>query len=88
MVTLMREALAVGRAHDIDLGEPDIESILTIIDALDPAGYSSMAQDARFRRRMEVDLFGATVARLGELHGVPTPANTVATTILRAKESM
>ncbi|MDR1807307.1 MAG: ketopantoate reductase family protein [Propionibacteriaceae bacterium] len=86
MVGLLREALAAGQARGVDLTEADLTSILEILDALDPAGYSSMAQDAINHRPMETDEFAGEVVRLGEAHGVPTPLSAAAATILQAKE--
>jgi 2-dehydropantoate 2-reductase len=87
LVGLMGEAVAVSQAAGTGLTEADTAAALAALDQLDPAGYSSMAQDARFHRPMELDLFGGEVLRLAERHGVAAPLNAAALTILEAKQA-
>ena len=75
MIEAMREVAAVARAEGVDLDERDVELWVDIMDHLDPAGEPSMRQDAKARRRSEVELFSGTITRLGKKHGVPTPVN-------------
>jgi 2-dehydropantoate 2-reductase len=88
MLDLQREALAVAQAHGIALTEAHHREIITIIDALDPAGYTSMAQDAIAALPMETDAFGGEVLRLGQEHHIPTPVNEVVVQALQAMEEV
>ena len=71
----MREVVAVANSLGIELGEADIDHWLEIINGLNPKGEPSMRQDARARRKSEVELFGGTICRLGRENNVPTPVN-------------
>lgn len=75
MVQAMQEVIAVARAEKVDLSEADLRRNLATIAGLNPEGYPSMRQDALARRKSEVELFGGTVVRLGEKHGIDTPVN-------------
>ncbi|MDR0959549.1 MAG: ketopantoate reductase family protein [Propionibacteriaceae bacterium] len=86
MVSLMAETVAVGRAHGVDLSDEDVTRCVATVDSLAAVGYTSMSQDARAHRPMEIDLFAGTVVRLGTEHDVPTPVNALTEQILRAKE--
>jgi 2-dehydropantoate 2-reductase len=86
MVSLQREALAVAQARGVGLTPADLDEVLAIIDALAPAGHTSMSQDAMARRPMEIEAFGGEVLRLGRQHGVPTPVNETAVRALRGLE--
>jgi len=87
MVDLMAEAVAVAQAAGIDLAQADIDAALAALDALDPAGFSSMAQDARFHRPMETDLFAGEVVRLSARYDVPAPLNAAVQILLEAKQA-
>jgi 2-dehydropantoate 2-reductase len=71
----MREVIAVARANNVDLQEKDIEEWYKVLDALNPAGKTSMFQDVEAGRKTEVEMFAGKVIELGKLHGIPTPVN-------------
>ena len=72
---LMDEAAAIAAA----LGIPKADEIPpwaeTVIRAAAPENRTSMLQDVEAGRAPEVDLFAATLCRLGRELGIPTPAN-------------
>ena len=83
----MEEAAAVARHEGVTLTENDIEDGFARVDKMSPEGMTSMAQDVAARRKTEVELFGATVAGLGKIHGVPTPVNEVLCSLITAIEN-
>ena len=72
---LMDEAAAIAAA----LGIPKADEIPpwaeTVIRAAAPENRTSMLQDVEAGRAPEIDLFAATLCRLGRELGIPTPAN-------------
>ncbi|WP_343208750.1 ketopantoate reductase family protein [Anaerolentibacter hominis] len=75
MVGAMREVMAVSGPEGHPLREEDLNYWLGVLDALNPAGKPSMAQDAEAGRPSEVELFAGTICRLGRKHGIHTPFN-------------
>jgi 2-dehydropantoate 2-reductase len=75
VVTLLREAVAVGRAEGARLTDEDIDTTLAFYDAGNPDGGTSMLYDRLAGRPMEHEEFSGVVTRLGRTHGIPTPAN-------------
>ncbi|MDT8297570.1 MAG: ketopantoate reductase C-terminal domain-containing protein, partial [Spirochaetaceae bacterium] len=71
----MEEVVALSRLEGTGLTDKDIDDWNHILETLDPAGKTSMLQDAEAGRRMEVDLFADTVIALTEKHGLETPVN-------------
>ena len=72
---LMDEAAAVGAALGI-AGAADVPAWAeTVILGAAPENRTSMLQDVEAGRVPEIDLFAGTVCRLGQQHGIPTPAN-------------
>jgi 2-dehydropantoate 2-reductase len=73
---VMVEAVAVGRAHGVDLPEnaaDDMLQMLLTMPALPERG--SMAYDLLAGRRLELATLNGTVVRLGHDHDLPTPSN-------------
>lgn len=75
LLDLLRETVAVGRAHGVKLAENFAEERLPFFDALPPAATSSMHHDVEQGNRLEVSWLSGGVAQLGRAAGVPTPAN-------------
>ena len=75
LVAAMREALAVARAEGIEVTEADLAEMVALVAGLDPEGMPSMAQDRVNRKPTEIELFGGTVIRLAERHGILVPQN-------------
>ena len=72
---LMEEAVAVGRACNIALGDEVIESAMMVICRMPAVVKTSMLQDVEAGRITEVDAFAGTVCRLAEKHGIDVPKN-------------
>ncbi len=75
MVAAMEEVLAVAVCEGVDLSQSDIDYWLKIFDNLEPDGMPSMAQDVKAGRSTEVELFGGTIVKLAQKHGVEVPLN-------------
>jgi 2-dehydropantoate 2-reductase len=83
----MREVIAVANAQGIDLGENDIDNWYETVNALNPAGYTSMCQDVLARRKTEVEMFSLTVIEYGKKLGVNVPVNEVLYRALKTIEN-
>src|SRR5712691_1285295 len=75
LLELMREAVAVGRAHGVALAEDYAEGRLAFADGLPADMTSSMHNDLERGNRLEVEWLSGGVVQLGQAAGVPTPAN-------------
>ena len=75
LLDLMREAVAVGRAHGVALPEHFADERLAWGDALPYDMTSSMHHDLERGNPLEVEWLSGGVVRLGKEAGVPTPAN-------------
>ena len=82
LLDLMREAVAVGRAHGVDLPEDYAEQRLTFADTLPDDMTSSMYHDLDRGRPLELRWLSGGVVDLGAAVGVPTPANRAVNDIL------
>jgi 2-dehydropantoate 2-reductase len=76
MMAALHEVMALAQAEGIALGEDDITAWMALLATLNPAGKPSMQQDVEAKRQSEAQLFGGTVMRLGNKHGIQTPVNT------------
>jgi 2-dehydropantoate 2-reductase len=72
---LMREVVAVGRAHGVALPADYAEQRMAFADGLPPDMTSSMHHDLDRGRPLEVRWLAGGVVELGAAVGVPTPAN-------------
>ena len=70
---LMREVVAVGRAHGVKLPADYAERRLKLADDVDPAMTSSMHHDLDHGNRLEVRWLSGGVVELGAQVGVATP---------------
>jgi len=82
LLDVMREVVAVGRAHGIDLREDYAEQRLRLADDLAPEMTSSMHHDLERGNRLEVRWLSGGVVELGRAVGVPTPLNRAIADIL------
>ncbi len=73
--TLVEELAALGRAVGVDLPPDVVDRIMKAAAALAPEATSSMANDLEAGRRLELEALHGYAVRLGERHGIPTPAN-------------
>lgn len=72
---LAEECVAVGRAEGARIGPETVEEIVDRLAALPPDLGTSMLFDRLAGRRLEWDARNGVIARLGERHGIPTPAS-------------
>ena len=75
LLDLMKETVAVGRAHGVNLPENYAGQRLAFADSVAPAMSSSMHHDLERGNRLEVEWLSGGVVQLGESVRVPTPAN-------------
>ena len=75
LLDIMREAVAVGRAHGVALAEDYAEKRLAFCDGLPESMTSSMHHDLERGNPLEVEWLSGGVVTLGAAVGVPTPAN-------------
>jgi 2-dehydropantoate 2-reductase len=75
LLEVMREVVAVGRAHGVALPEDYAEARLKFADGLPADMTSSMARDLERGSRLEVNWLSGGVVELGREKGIPTPAN-------------
>jgi 2-dehydropantoate 2-reductase len=72
---LMRETVAVGRAHGVALPGDYADQRMTFADSVAPDMTSSMHHDLEGGNRLEVAWLSGGVVQLGKAVKVPTPAN-------------
>lgn len=82
LLELMRETVAVGRAHGVGLPEDYAENRLAFADELPSDMTSSMHHDLERGNPLEVDWLSGGVVQLGSAKRVPTPANRAVCDIL------
>lgn len=82
--TLLREAVAVGRAAGADLTDADIDATLEFYDTAPPGGGTSMLYDRLAGRPLEHEEFSGTITRLGRANAIPTPTNQALYALLSA----
>jgi 2-dehydropantoate 2-reductase len=72
---LVEETCAVGRACGARLDDADVEGAMKALAGLPATMQASMAYDLSVGKPLEVDWLSGAVSRLGDAHGVDTPAN-------------
>jgi 2-dehydropantoate 2-reductase len=82
LAQLIRETVAVGRAHGVALPENFADSRLAFTDILPADMTSSMHHDLEAGNRLEVNGLSGGVVKLGREKSVPTPANSAVCDIL------
>jgi 2-dehydropantoate 2-reductase len=82
LLDLMREVVAVGRAHGVRLPEDYAEQRLEFADRVSPDMTSSMHHDLERGNRLEVGWLSGGVVELGKQVGIDTPLNRAVTDIL------
>ena len=81
-VLVMREVVAVGRAHGVDLAADYAELRLKLADEVAYDMTSSMHHDLERGNPLEVRWLSGGVVELGQSQGVPTPLNRAIADIL------
>jgi 2-dehydropantoate 2-reductase len=82
LLDIMREVVAVGRAHGVHLPENFSEQRLAFCDQLPPEMDSSMHADLDNGSRLEVEWLSGAVVELAKAVKVPAPMNRAARDIL------
>ena len=82
LLDVMREVVAVGRAHGVDLAEDYALARLELADSVAPDMTSSMHHDLDRGNPLEVRWLAGGVVELGLRKGVPTPLNRAIADIL------
>jgi 2-dehydropantoate 2-reductase len=72
---VMKETVAVGRAHKVNLSADYADQRLAFVDTVPPTMTSSMHHDLDRGNRLEVAWLSGGVVQLGREVNVPTPAN-------------
>lgn len=79
---IVRECAAVGRAEGAILDADVADAVVAAYRAAAPDGVNSLLADRLARRPMELDARNGVIVRLGRRHGIPTPCNQMAVTLL------
>jgi 2-dehydropantoate 2-reductase len=82
LLDVMREVVAVGRAHGVDLPENYADVRLQLADDVAYDMTSSMHHDLERGNRLEVRWLSGGVVELGQRKGIPTPLNRAIADIL------
>jgi 2-dehydropantoate 2-reductase len=80
------EAAAVAQAQGITLPFPDPVERVTQVVAMTATNHSSMLQDVLGQRPTEIDAINGKIVEQGQTLGIPTPVNTLLTSLMRAIE--
>jgi len=86
MQALMQEVIALAQNRGVCLGQDDLETWDSVLNALSPEGKPSMLQDIEAGRPTEVDVFAAKVVALGKSCAIPTPVNEAVLHVIRTLE--
>jgi 2-dehydropantoate 2-reductase len=81
-LAILREAAAVGRSCGAKFGPDIAESTLKWMSKYPGDTGTSMLQDRRDGRPLELEALNGTVVRLGRQLGIPTPVNQIICTLL------
>lgn len=81
---LVRECIAVARAEGVVLEDSLADEIVAGFAAAPPDTLNSMLLDRRAGRPLEADARNGAVVRIGARHGLATPYNALASTLLGA----
>ena len=81
---MVRECMAVGRSEGAVLEDDLPEAILANCRAAPPDSMNSLHADRAAGRPMEIDARNGAIVRFGRKHGIPTPCNEMAATLLAA----
>jgi 2-dehydropantoate 2-reductase len=71
---LFEELVRVGRAAGVGIDDTLTEAVLGRLDTLGPGAFSSLHFDLAHGKPLELEALQGHAVRLGERHGIPTPA--------------
>ena len=83
-IQIIRECAAVARAEGATLEDNVADVVLAAQRAAPADGINSMLADRQAGRPVEIDARNGVIVRLGRKHGIPTPANSMAVTLMEA----
>lgn len=86
MLAMVAECVLVGRAVGARLGDEIPDWVIERTRASAPDSVNSLLGDRLAGRPMEWDARNGVIARLGRVHGIPTPLNAMAATLLSVNE--
>jgi 2-dehydropantoate 2-reductase len=81
---IVRECAAVAHAEGAHLEANIAELVLTLQRAAPADSINSMLADRQAGRPVEIDARNGVIVRLGEKHGIATPANSMAVALMQA----
>jgi 2-dehydropantoate 2-reductase len=81
---IVRESAAVGRAEGAVLADDIAETVVRGLVGIAPDSLNSMQIDREAGRPLEIEARNGIIVRLGRKHGIPTPRNETAVTLLEA----
>jgi 2-dehydropantoate 2-reductase len=81
---MIAEVVAVGRAEGARLDDSVGQQVLDLYRGQPADSVNSLLADRMAGRRMETDARNGVIVRLGETHGIATPLNWMAVTVLEA----
>ena len=79
---IVRECIAVGRAEGARLDDELAETVLQKYRSAPADSINSLHADRLAGRPMEIDARNGVIVRLGQKHGISTPANRMAVALL------
>jgi 2-dehydropantoate 2-reductase len=83
-LSVLAEAIAVGRADGADLAEDEAEQIVSTLMTYPPEAGTSMYFDTLGGRPLEIEALTGAIVAAGERHAIATPLNRALLTLLRA----
>ena len=83
MRRIVEEAVAVGLAEDVNLSGGLADEVVEIYRNQPGDSTNSLLADLMAGRPMEIDLRNGIIVKLGKRHGIPTPYNNMAVTLLK-----
>jgi 2-dehydropantoate 2-reductase len=86
MRDVVEECIAVAKAENITI-PGDVDASVRMIAEKMPTQFSSTAQDVARSKPSEIDYLNGFIVRLGETHGIATPANRVLYALVKAIET-
>ena len=85
MRSIVEETAAVGRAEGAILSPDIADEVVNIYRRQPPDSVNSLHADRAAGRPMEIDLRNGIVVELGKKHGIQTPYNDMAVSLLKIK---
>jgi 2-dehydropantoate 2-reductase len=83
-LTVLAEAIAVGRAEGVPLGDDEAEQAMRTLFSFSPELGTSMYFDRMAGRRCEIEALTGAIVAAAARHGIAAPVNRTLLTLLRA----